>query len=142
MWASGARSPLAPTLPCDGTTGVTPRFSRSHKPLGDQRPDAGKALGQHVGADQHHGAHFVASERRPNPAGVRAHHVALELFQILRRHTDVGQQSDAGVHCVNRSLSGGELLHHGARLLHVGDGGGVDPRLFALSGNTPDFIER
>ena len=26
---SGARSPLAPTLPCDGTIGVTPRFSIS-----------------------------------------------------------------------------------------------------------------
>ena len=27
--ASGARSPLAPTLPCDGTIGVTPRLSIS-----------------------------------------------------------------------------------------------------------------
>ena len=27
IWASGARSPDAPTDPCDGTTGVTPRAS-------------------------------------------------------------------------------------------------------------------
>ena len=27
MWASGARSPEAPTEPCEGTTGVTPRSS-------------------------------------------------------------------------------------------------------------------
>ncbi len=31
MCASGARSPLAPTEPCAGTTGVTPRLSSSHK---------------------------------------------------------------------------------------------------------------
>jgi hypothetical protein len=29
MWASGARSPDAPTLPCEGTTGVTPRLISS-----------------------------------------------------------------------------------------------------------------
>ena len=27
QWASGARSPLAPSEPCSGTTGVTPAFS-------------------------------------------------------------------------------------------------------------------
>ena len=29
QWASGARSPLAPTEPCSGTSGVRPAFSRA-----------------------------------------------------------------------------------------------------------------
>ena len=42
MWASGARSPEAPTEPCDGTTGVTPCASiASSSSISDQRtPEA------------------------------------------------------------------------------------------------------
>ncbi len=31
--------------------------------LGHQRTDAGEAFGQHIGADQHHGAHRIARQR-------------------------------------------------------------------------------
>ena len=73
--------------------------------LGDQRPDAGESLGQHVGADQHHGADHVARQRIADAGGMRADHVALQLVEILARNADVGQQPDAGVDRVDRSVA-------------------------------------
>ena len=54
------------------------------KAFGHQRADAGEALGQHVGADQHHGAHHFARQRLAHAGRVRADHVALQLLQIAR----------------------------------------------------------
>ena len=45
--------------------------------LGHQRPDAREPLGQHVGANQHHGAHHFPRQRLAHSRRVRTHHVAL-----------------------------------------------------------------
>jgi hypothetical protein len=87
----------------------------------NERADAGKSLGEHVGADEHHAADFVASERRADSAGVRADHVALELLELLGRDANVGQQSDAGVDGVNRGVARGKLFDHRARAEHGGE---------------------
>ena len=94
--------------------------------FGDDGPDAGKTFGQHIGADEHHAADFVASQRRAHSAGVGADHVALELLQFFGRDANVGEQSDAGVDGVDRGVAERELFDHGARAEHGGESGGVD----------------
>ena len=67
--ARGARSPLAPTLPCSGTAGTMPVLmsaTRASTRLGSHT--AGRAE-QHVGPEHHHGAHHVGRHQRsPTPA--------------------------------------------------------------------------
>ena len=92
----------------------------------DHGPDARKTFGEHVGADEHHAADFVAGERRPHSAGVRADHVALQLLELVGRDANVGEQSDAGVDGIDRGVAEREFFDHRARAEHRRKGGGVD----------------
>ena len=69
-WASGARSPLAPTEPCEGTTGCTPRLSIATRRSSVSRRMPRVALGEHVGAQQHQRARLGLRERRADARGV------------------------------------------------------------------------
>ena len=73
-WARGARSPEAPTLPCEGTTGWRPTLEHRAEPLDELRPAARVAEGQRVGAQQQHGAHDAraAAARRRRRRGSAA----------------------------------------------------------------------
>ncbi len=86
--ASGARSPLAPTLPFSGITGVTPfssiaisvSITSGRAPLNPAR--------EHVCAQQQHRARFIFRQRITQTARVTAHQVQLQLQQVrLRRYS-------------------------------------------------------
>ena len=61
MWLSGARSPLAPTLPCSGTSGTMPALSSATSGVHQLRPDAAGGTEEDVGAQQHDGAHHLGA---------------------------------------------------------------------------------
>ena len=77
--ASGARSPLAPTDPRDGTTGCTPRFSRSMSRSSVPKRDAGEALRQHIRPQGHRRAHDRNRKRVADAGGVTAKQIDLQL---------------------------------------------------------------
>ena len=52
--------------------------------------DAAQSLGEDVGAQQQHGAHFRLFQRLAQSAGVAAHQVALQLLQVTRADAHVG----------------------------------------------------
>ena len=54
IWASGARSPDAPTDPCEGTTGVTPRASIASMSSSVRGLDARRALREAAELQRHH----------------------------------------------------------------------------------------
>ena len=84
-WARGARSPLAPTDPGEGTTGWTRAVQHRDQQVERLRADAAVALGQHVRAQQHERARLRLGERLADPRGVAAHEVQLELAQAVPR---------------------------------------------------------
>ena len=86
QWASGARSPLAPSEPCSGTTGVRPALSSASDRLGDLRAGARVAHRQRAGAQQHHRPHDLALDRRrPCPAACERISARCSSLAALRR---------------------------------------------------------
>ena len=102
MCASGARSPLAPTEPWHGTTGVTPRLSIATISVERLRLDAGVTGRERVRAQHARGAHQRNRERLTRPRRMAAHQVELQLDRIGRIDRDVGQPPEAGGHAVDR----------------------------------------
>ena len=94
--ASGARSPLAPTLPCDGTIGVTPRFSISQIVSITTAAHAGVALGKGICPQQHHGASLGDGKRLAHSYRMRAHQVDLQFANLVSRDAHVAQFAYAG----------------------------------------------
>ncbi len=102
MWARGARSPLAPTLPRDGMMGVMWWLRRSHKRSRDLGPNAGEAFRQDVGTDEHHAANDGFGERLADAGAMGADQIDLHLLDFTRIETDIRQQSNAGVEGIDR----------------------------------------
>ena len=97
---------------------------QSHQQLHQRRTAAAEAPGQHIGAQQQHGAGFSLRERLPHPAGVAMHQVGLQLRQLFRRNAHIRQLAEAGVHPINRLPGGQNLLNQGAAVGHAGQGCG------------------
>ena len=70
-WASGARSPLAPSEPCSGTTGTMPALSSVDDRLGDDRAGPARAEREGPGPEEHHRPHDLVLDRGAHPGGVR-----------------------------------------------------------------------
>ena len=117
--ASGARSPLAPTDPRDGTTGCTRAVEQLDQQLERLEPDAGEALRQHVGAQRHRRAHDRHRQRLADARGVAAQQVHLQLRQRLGGNLHFGEVAEAGVDAVGRRVAIGELVDDGARGAHA-----------------------
>ena len=65
QWASGARSPLAPSEPCSGTTGRDAGVEQRRACVSTTTgPGAGVAHRQRAGPQQHHRPHDLALDRR------------------------------------------------------------------------------
>ena len=103
--ASGARSPLAPTDPRDGTSGCTPRVEQRDQRVERLEPDAGEALRQHVRAQRHRRAHGADRQRLADAGRVAAQQVELQRFERVGRDLDVGERAEAGVDAVGRLVA-------------------------------------
>ena len=80
--------------------------------LGQFRPRAGVALGDDIGAQQHHRADFALRHRIADAGGVTANEVALQLGQPRRRNRDVRQLAEAGRHAIDDGAVGDEAVDH------------------------------
>ena len=119
MWASGARSPLAPTDPRDGTTGCTPALSIATSASSVSTPDARIALGQHVRAQRHRRPHRPDRQRRPEPGRVAPQEVPLQRLERIGRDRDLGERSEPGVDAVHRLVPEGLPFNDRARRGHT-----------------------
>ena len=106
--ASGARSPLAPSEPCSGTTGVIPALSSASIVSATTRAGAGAAHRERARPQQHHRPHDLGLDRRAHAGRVRAHQRALELLAPLGRDRDVGERAEAGRDAVGGLVAVGE----------------------------------
>ena len=116
--ASGARSPLAPSEPCSGTTGSSPASSIASIVSASTGRAPGAAHRQRAGAQEDHRPHHLALDRRPHPRRVRAHERPLQLGPALGRDPGVSQRAEAGGDPVGGLVGGGEPGDHRRRLLH------------------------
>ena len=95
-WASGARSPDAPTLPCDGHPWRHAAREQFADRVDSDRAHAGKSLGERIGAQQHHGAGFGDGKRVADAHGVRAYQVDLQFADLVAGDAHVAEFADAG----------------------------------------------
>ena len=71
--------------------------------LSDDGTNAGEALGEDVGADEHHAANDGSWERFADAAAVGADEVDLHLLDFVVVEADVGEEADAGIERVDGS---------------------------------------
>ena len=117
-WASGARSPDAPTLPWAGTTGWIPRVrkARSRSTTSGRQPECPRAS---VFARSRSIARTTSRGRaRPNADGVAGEEVLLQPAGVGRRDERRRQVAEAGRDPVHDLAGGNEALDDGAGLRH------------------------
>ena len=121
MCDSGARSPEAPTEPCAGTTGITPRTSMASSRAQRGRANAGGALRQAGELERHHEPRDRHRGGLAHARAMRQHDVALQFLQVLRGNAHAGQLAKARVDAIDRLAPGDDALHrrgtggHGCR---------------------------
>ncbi len=130
-WASGARSPEAPTEPCEGTMGWIPRRRRSQNSVDDDGAATGVAQGQSVGPQQHHGPNDVSREWFADSDRVRDEQVLLESSRVGGIDEGGGQVAETGGDAVDDFAGRHEPLDDLARLRHA------SPRLIAETHAAP-----
>ena len=111
--ASGARSPDAPTLPCDGMTGMASCSSKRLERLDHQRPNAGMAAAEAEQLEHDHQPRDVARQRLAEARAVRQDQVGLQLGEPVVGNARVGEQAEAGVDAVDRLAAGDDALDRG-----------------------------
>ena len=84
-----------------GDHGVDAVVQQVQQPLHDHRAHAGKALGQHVGAQQGHGARLRPRQGRAHAARVAADEVDLQLLQPVGGDGRLRQPPEARRHAVD-----------------------------------------
>ena len=129
MWASGARSPLAPTEPRLGTCGMDAGVEQREQRLERLDADARVALGQDVAAQRHRGAHRAHRQRLADAGRVAAHQVHLQGVEVGAVDARLRERPEAGVDAVDRRLAG-----RGA----IDDGAGRDDRGARLAASATD----
>ena len=63
--------------------------------LGERRTGARKTGGDHIGAEQHHRAHFSLRQQRAHARGVAADEIDLKLGETIDGDDDVGQLAES-----------------------------------------------
>lgn len=92
----------------------------------DFRPDAAEAFGQHIGAEQEHGAHGGFRERIAKAAGVAANQVALEVLELSWVDANLRKFAEAGIDAVGGFAASEEGIDDGAGSLDARQGGGIE----------------
>ena len=72
------------------------------------------ALGERVGAQQHHGAGVGDGERFADADGMRAHEIDLQFADLVADNADIAQFADAGGDGVGKLVIGDERVDDGA----------------------------
>ena len=139
--ASGARSPDAPTEPCDGITGMNFGVEHGAEGFDGFGADAAEAFGERVGAEKHHRAGFGFAERRADAAGVRANEIDLELADLFGGDADGGEFAEAGVDAVGGFAAPDDALDDGARGFHALDGVGCERDFGAVERDVVELRE-
>ena len=83
---------------------------------------AAEALGEHVGAQQQHGADFRLGERIADSAGMAADQIGLELCELIGGDANVGQLAEAGVDAIDGFAGGEDFLNQGTAAGDAGEG--------------------
>ncbi len=97
--------------------------------------DAGISFRQHVGAQRHRRAHRAHRERRIDAGGMTAQQVQLQLREVGLVDPRFREIAEAGVHAVDRRITGGLRLHHRARRRHARARVGREADLDAIVGD-------
>ena len=118
-FASGARSPDAPSEPCSGTDGISVAVQHLDHPVDDHRPHARMAERQDVRPQQQHRPRLLAGERPADGGRVRSHDAELERGGLRRIDPDVGQRAEPGGDAVDRVARRDDPLDHRAGGLHA-----------------------
>ena len=141
-WASGARSPDAPTEPRLGHDRVDAAIQHLDERRERLEADAGESLRQHVGAQHHHGAHGGDVERFTHSRRVAAQQVDLQRREVVRGDPDVGQRPETGVDAVRRLGAGGLRVDDRPCCGHPAHGLGRDLNVGAGLGDVHHLLER
>ena len=142
-WASGARSPDAPTEPCSGTTGWMPRVEEREQPVDDERPAAAVAERERVRPEQEHRPDDLAraAARRRPPRGSSGGSPG--AAPRPPGGIEPGRQgAEPGRDAVDDLARGDEPLDDVARLLHPAAGRVVEGHAGAVAGDRLDVGDR
>lgn len=115
----GGKSPQAPTLPCQGTTGCTPLVEQLDKALNDDRTQTGNAAAEGVQTDAHGRADHFLGSRITDAAAVGQNGAILMQIALFDRDLVILVLAKAGVEAVN----GGRVIAHPFTLHVVADFG-------------------
>ena len=99
--ASGARSPLAPSDPREGTTGCTPAGEHVEQQPDGLDADARRPLRERVCPQQRGRPHHLVGERLADAAGVAAQQVQLQLGGLRRARS--GRRRSGRSRCSRRT---------------------------------------
>ena len=119
-WASGARSPLAPTDPRAGHVRDDPGVEDGEQQLDGLDPCARVSLRDRVRTEQHRGADDVVRVRLADPAGVAAKQAQLQLLRLVVRDRLRDEASESGVDAVG--VLAAEIVEERPRASHPLDG--------------------
>ena len=112
-WAKeGARSPLAPTDPCDGITGCKRWFSRSQSRSITTGLTPLYPLASELARNRSRARVSASLSGTPHSGRVRAHQIDLQFPHLRRRNANLGQHADPGGNGVGRTALSHYLFHH------------------------------
>ncbi len=80
---------------------VHPRVEQGDQRVERPRPDAGKALGEHVRAKRHQRAHDRRRQRIAHARGMAPQQIQLQRGELVRRNGHVGERAEPGVDAVH-----------------------------------------
>ena len=111
--ASGARSPEAPTEPCERHHRRDVGLEQFAQRLDERGPAAREPARERGRAQQQHGAHDVARRGRAHAGRVRAQQIHLQLAHLLLRDAAILEFAESGGHAVDHALLAHRALDHG-----------------------------
>ncbi len=111
MWANGARSPLAPTEPCEGITGWTPLFEHARGAIrsrpGGCRCCRARATGRAAGAWRER---LRVASGSPTPMACETIRLRCSCWTSAGLDADIGELAESGRDTVDRPPLGDDPL--------------------------------
>jgi len=97
-----------------GNHGMDVVIQEREERLHDFGANTAESLGEDVGAEQKHGAHFFFGQWIANAAGVAAHQIALQSSDFSGFDADVGELAEAGIDPINGCTPCEKAIDHSA----------------------------